>query len=64
MKILSEYYSEDEDRCSEIYIDDNGVRVVKFYKNGVLIAERAYPNNALCYIEDAADNWVRGILKL
>lgn len=64
MKLLSEYYGQDEERCSEIYVDESGVRVVKFYRNGNMIAERAYPDKAQCYVEDAADNWIRGILKM
>lgn len=64
MQLLSEYFNEDGDRRSEIYIDDSGVHHVHFYRNDRVVGERAYPEKHLCYIEDAADNWVRGIMKL
>ena len=64
MELISEYYNEDGDRRAEILIDAVNTKHVRFYRNERMVEERAYPEKALCYVEDAADNWIRGILKI
>lgn len=64
MKLISEYYNEDEDRRAEIYVDETGIHKVQFFRNGNMILERAYPEKDIGYIEDAADNWIRGVMKI
>lgn len=63
MRLLSDYYSDDEDLSSHIYLDDD-VYVVEFRKNNRPLATRRFPDNNIHYVEDAADNYVRGILKI
>ena len=38
--------------------------VVEFFENGQLIQVETFPNNTLDYAEDAAENYVMGILKV
>lgn len=64
MQQISEYYNEDGDLRAEILLDELDVKHVKFYRNERVVAERSYPDKALCYVEDAADNWVRGVMKI
>lgn len=64
LTFLSEYFNEDGDRRSEIYLDPHGVYHVHFYRGQRLIEDRPYPEKHLCFVEDAADNWIRGIMKL
>ena len=56
------------------YISDDGKKtamvkivtmpMVEFYENGQLIQLESFPNNTLQYAEDAAENFVMGILKV
>ena len=64
MKFVSEYTNPDEDRRAEIFMDSDGTYVVRFFRNTSLTLEQAYPGKHECYVEDAADNWVRGIMKI
>lgn len=56
MKLLSEYYSEDEDKCALIYHKEDGSRVVQFIRNDWLIKEVACESSQA---DDLADDWVR-----
>jgi hypothetical protein len=62
---LSNYYGEGlhAARESKVFIEDD-IPTVEFWDNGKLIAARAYPDNTLQYAEDAAENYVLGVLKL
>ena len=64
MDVISEYFNEDGDLRAEILLDAVNTKHVRFYRNERLIEERSYPDKALCYVEDAADNWVRGVMKI
>ena len=56
------------------YISDDGKKtamvkivtmpMVEFFENGQLIQSETFPNNTLQYAEDAAENYVMGILKI
>ena len=62
---ISEFFSDDGDLRAVITLDiKSDTFVIDYYKNGTMIDSEPFPEKALCYVEDAADNWVRGIKKL
>lgn len=65
MIAVSNYYGEGlyAARESKVFIEDD-VPTVEFWDNGQFIAVRAFPDNTLQYAEDAAENYILGILKL
>jgi len=62
-KLISEYYSDDMKLKSVVYMVDK-VAGVKYYRDNLLIDSQTYPHNSIHYAEDAAENYVMGILKL
>jgi len=36
--------------------------VVEFYENQRRVGEIEYPNNSYAYVEDAAENWILGVM--
>lgn len=62
---ISNYYGEGlyEGRESKVFIEDD-VPTVEFWDKASFISVRAFPDNTLEYAEDAAENWVIGVLKL
>lgn len=62
---LSEYYGEGtyQGYTAKVFIEDE-VPVVEFWKNKEFIAVRSFPDHSIQYAEDAAENYIRGILKL
>ena len=63
MILVSEYMSEDEDRKARVFTTAQGP-VVEFYYNGTLVERRPLEAYTLRYAEDAAENYVEGILKV
>lgn len=65
MLTVSDFFGVDafEDLQSRVLIEDE-IPVVEFWKNKQLVAVRAFPDNTLEYAENAAENFVMGILKL
>ena len=63
MKILHEYIGIDNhvNRKAEITIDKNGDYVVKYIINDI-VEYRIFPDHSIHYAEDAAENWVLGII--
>jgi len=43
---------------------ENDVPVVEFWKDEQLVATRSFPYNTLEYAENAAENYVLGVLEL
>jgi hypothetical protein len=33
-----------------------------FYKDNIRLGEIEYPNNSFVYVEDAAENWINGVM--
>ena len=64
MKMISEYFSDDGVLSSRVYQDASGIYHVQFTDGGKVIADRSYTGKHLCYVEDAADNYVCGILDI
>ena len=62
---ISEYYGEGdyEGYLAKVLVED-GVPVVEYWKNKEFVAVRSFPNNNMNYVEDAAENFVTGVLKL
>lgn len=64
MIAISTYFGEGQyaSRQSKIFIEDD-VPTIEFWDNGKLIQVRAFPDNTMQYAEDAAENWILGIIK-
>jgi hypothetical protein len=63
MMTLSEFWSNDKSKTATIILD-NGTYGVEFYDNNELIEYRTFPNKSLRYVEDAAENFTLGILRI
>lgn len=61
-RLIREYFSDDGNRKSVINLDKETLSV-DFYENGAYISSREFPNKSIHYVEDAAENWILGILK-
>jgi hypothetical protein len=62
MKFLSEFSSPTgSDLNSKIYLAEDNVPLVEFYRDGALVGTRKFPNVTLQYAEDAAENFVMEI---
>ena len=62
MTTMNEYWSSDKSKTATIILD-NGTYGVEFYENNEFIEYRTFPNKSLRYAEDAAENFVTGILR-
>ena len=62
---LSEYYGDGaySGYTAKVFIEDE-VPVVEFWRDKEFIAVRSFPDHTIGYAEDAAENFIRGILKL
>jgi hypothetical protein len=65
MKILHEYKGIDKhnNRRAEVTIDKNGDYGVRYIINDI-VEYRIFPDHSIHYAEDAAENWVLGIISL
>jgi hypothetical protein len=65
MKILHEYLGIDNhvNRKAEVTIDKNGDYGVRYIINDI-VEYRIFPDHSIHYAEDAAENWVLGIISL
>lgn len=63
MQFLSEYCSNDETKKA-VVLNLDGTPVVEFYLNETKLETRSMANNTFQYAEDAAENYVMGILKI
>jgi hypothetical protein len=63
MKILHEYKGIDKhnNRRAEVTIDKNGDYGVRYIINDI-VEYRIFPDHSIHYAEDAAENWVLGII--
>jgi hypothetical protein len=63
MKILSEIYGSDNfsNRKAQVTVDENGDYGVKYIIDG-REEYRFFPDHSVHYAEDAAENWVSGII--
>ena len=63
MKILHEYKGIDKhiNRKAEVTIDKNGDYGVRYIINDI-VEYRIFPDHSIHYAEDAAENWVLGII--
>ena len=61
MKILKTFTKEDK---SSIIGISKEVLSCTFYENQKMVGEIEYPNNSFTYVEDAAENWITGIITL
>jgi|TARA_B110000503_G_C6858405_1_gene293789 hypothetical protein len=63
-KIISTFYKESPESPRAEVVNVDGVLRIEYYNsigdNKPFMVE-SFPNNHLNYVEDVADNWVRGI---
>jgi hypothetical protein len=59
MKILKTFHN--ETKTANIGLQDETL-VVEFYENQRRVGEIEYPNNSYYYVEDAAENWILGVM--
>jgi len=65
-KKISTYYCEQGKGHCEIHVDykEEMFYIKYFDSNGKLFFTEDFPNKAMRYVEDAAENWTLGIKKL
>ena len=63
---ISTYYSDHGEGYAEVWMDfkEELAFIKYFYDNDVRFFEEDFPNKAIRYVEDAAENWALGIKKL
>jgi len=61
-KKLSTYYSDSSEDYCEVHFDykEEFAYIKYFTSDGIRYFEEFFPNKALCYVEDAAENWALG----
>ena len=64
MRTLTEYNGEGKfsDRSALVVIDSNGDHGVKYCIDDKVIDYRIFPEHSFYYAEDAAENWVNGVI--
>lgn len=63
-KIISTFYKESSEGPRAEVVDVDGTLCIEYYNgigDGKPFMVESFPRNNLHYVEDAADNWVRGI---
>ena len=63
MKVLSEFTGSGNHRAAQVVLDE-GVYIVEFYYNDILIDRCHCEDHGLRYAEDVAENYVLEILKI
>jgi hypothetical protein len=63
-KDLGTYWSADRRKMAEVFQLPSGSCFIDFYYDKKFIATRDYRDHTLQYVEDAAENYVMGILKV
>ena len=64
-KILSEFYDRENNKKAVVgLIIEPQVYYVDFYEDDNIIETRTFPGKSLHYVEDAAENYIFGILQL
>ena len=67
MKTIDTYYSDDKKRTAIVKQDDAGVYAIDFYDYNVgelALTRKVFEDKSLRYVEDAAENYVMGILNV
>jgi len=61
-KKLSTYYSDSSEDYCEVHFNykEEFAYIKYFTADGTRYFEEFFPNKALCYVEDAAENWALG----
>jgi len=63
MIVISEYFSEQKSTAvrAEVFLNSDEYGIRYYSIDGGLIKEEAFPGKSLTYVEDAAENWAKGI---
>jgi hypothetical protein len=67
MKTIDTYYSDDKKRTAIVKQDDAGVYAIDFYDYNIgelALTRKVFEDKSLRYVEDAAENYVTGILNV
>lgn len=67
MQLLSEYdgsVARPMTKTARAYLNECGVASADFYVNGILVDTREFLGHNLRYAEDAAENYMVGVLSL
>ncbi len=59
MKILKKFESQDKLATISLHKE---VLYCSFYSNNRLVGEIEYPNKSYHYVQDAAENWLNGVM--
>jgi hypothetical protein len=62
MKLISDHYSQDNVKSAKVYLDKD-TYCVEYIQNTQVVSLRYFPGHSLYMAEDAAENWVNGILR-
>lgn len=60
---LTEYFSDDMTK-SAVINKEGTVYSIDFFQDGVKVGTRVFSDHTLQYVEDAAENYTLGILKI
>jgi hypothetical protein len=64
-KPISEHYSEDKNKKAIVNVDLKACYYfIDFYLEGLYVNSVSYPEKSIHYVEDAAENYVLGILNV
>lgn len=65
MKLLSEFWSDDQVKSAKVYLDTAEDRpYVEFFNDGRQIGQQGFPDHSVVYAEEVAENYCRGLLRV
>ena len=64
MRVSEDYYSEDSSLKASVLTTMLGEYMVDFFKNGEYLQSRTYYGRSKYFVNDVAENYCSGILKL
>jgi hypothetical protein len=62
MKLISEHYDDKSIKSAKVYLDKD-TYCVEYIQNEQVVSLRYFPGHSIYMAEDAAENWVSGILR-
>jgi hypothetical protein len=62
MKLISEYTDDNNIKQAKVYLDKD-TYCVEYIQNEQVVSLRYFPGHSIYMAEDAAENWINGILR-
>jgi hypothetical protein len=62
MKLISEFVSDNNIKQAKVYLDKD-TYCVEYIQNEQVVSLRYFPGHSIYMAEDAAENWINGILR-